>query len=761
MLYHAAMGLPLRATLIWLAASLPGCSTRQPPGLAQRLGSGDPAQRAAASAELDAMEPRERVALLRAGLQGTGAAATACAKRLLESELDVPERGRVVELLVAALRAGDTDVDFKELRFMLGSSELAALLADFPPAPEGWTREAMLIELHRQVRAEHLPALCELALGPDPPLQRAAFGNLSGAIVYTDQHRETIARTLLALRPVTTRVVEETNRFGLGPPGALAPARAKSGWPDLLCRTLELVFGGSFPTDSRSRGEWPQWAVRWALAVSPAAEDLPLLASLLRGDDYAARVAAVRGLEHVPGAEAAALLRSDAASDDEELAPLALGVLTRRGDRGAAADLEARAGQVFDTLLILLWADPARGREVLAAQLLGDAGRAAKILTRFTWDALELKDSVDPQSGVTWDDTVYEGLATAAVDSGVAADRLARLYAALPMCRTPALRLAATRGLQRDVPQDRNAAETLKPFCCLLEVEDPQALRSLLRAWMRAPDPDVASVGAEWLLDLGDPAAAPDLIRWVAGRDPEDVGALLPRLARSACPEVEAFLRRRALDPEAGEDDARAAEVALAVLHGLPLWPAESVVSARLEEPDRRRVRALVLDGRPIDALLLAAQPELAGREPTVALAGLGLVRDPRVHALLCEFRDRRELGRHTAAVYELAIGGDRAARAEMWGGCEEGRYMWIDDAGADALTLGRDLTTIPFWIREMESNCCRFVPVNSLFRHLLGVEPDIGPFWARTRADAARRWWARYGSRLRWSELAGRFVVR
>ena len=47
------------------------------------------------------------------------------------------------------------------------------------------------------------------------------------------------------------------------------------------------------------------------------------------------------------------------------------------------------------------------------------------------------------------------------------------------------------------------------------------------------------------------------------------------------------------------------------------------------------------------------------------------------------------------------------------------------------------------------------------VFRHLLGVESDIGPFWARTRADAARRWWARYGTRLRWSELAGHFVVR
>lgn len=193
------------------------------------MADGDPARRAAAAVALEAKPEPEQIALLRAGLRRNDAVATACAKRLHRKWLDVAEQGRVVELLVAALRAGDRDVDFDRLRWMVGSSDLAGILADFPPAPEGWSRRAMLTELHRHVRAEHVPALCRLALGADAPLANAAFENLSIAIWLSDRHRELAAQTLLALEPDRERAVDPDNRHGLAPPRTVPAPRVKNG----------------------------------------------------------------------------------------------------------------------------------------------------------------------------------------------------------------------------------------------------------------------------------------------------------------------------------------------------------------------------------------------------------------------------------------------------------------------------------------------------------------------------------------------------
>ena len=41
-----------------------------------------------------------------------------------------------------------------------------------------------------------------------------------------------------------------------------------------------------------------------------------------------------------------------------------------------------------------------------------------------------------------------------------------------------------------------------------------------------------------------------------------------------------------------------------------------------------------------------------------------------------------------------------------------------------------------------------------------VGLEFEEGGYWTRTRATSARRFFQRYGSRLRWSRVAGRYLV-
>ena len=72
-------------------------------------------------------------------------------------------------------------------------------------------------------------------------------------------------------------------------------------------------------------------------------------------------------------------------------------------------------------------------------------------------------------------------------------------------------------------------------------------------------------------------------------------------------------------------------------------------------------------------------------------------------------------------------------------------------------MTLGEDLTTIPFWISELETNCCRGATAGVVFDDLFGI--DVDHHHAVTAAERMRLWWARNGSNLVPSRIAGHLV--
>jgi len=257
-----------------------------------------------------------------------------------------------------------------------------------------------------------------------------------------------------------------------------------------------------------------------------------------------------------------------------------------------------------------------------------------------------------------------------------------------------------------------------------LETVDADALLPVLR---RLGETDL-------LLRLGDAESAGALVEHVRrGGHPGD----LLHLAEVRTPEVEAFLR------------ATGGLGALAVRHGLP-------AELRIDWEDApEEARDLVREGRPTDALAawLEAFPDATPR-------GLGLVEDGRVRRHLERLRDRRGLEARAWALGELTLMGDEAARAEYWSAMREGRYRWVDEAGARERTLGHDLSTIPFWISELETNCCRFNVVASTLEDLFGHDFSRMRYHVfHTAAEVARNWWEHHGGRFAWSRIGERFV--
>ena len=55
------------------------------------------------------------------------------------------------------------------------------------------------------------------------------------------------------------------------------------------------------------------------------------------------------------------------------------------------------------------------------------------------------------------------------------------------------------------------------------------------------------------------------------------------------------------------------------------------------------------------------------------------------------------------------ALAGDVAARADFWSAARAGRYRWIHHRfDKELFTLGFDSGTLPHWVNDLESNCCR-----------------------------------------------------
>lgn len=688
--------------------------------VASRLG--EPATRDRAETDLAALSPFERVNALRAGLRlRDERAARACAARLTYRRIDRWECARCVELLAPVVLLEEPEASFEEFRSYLGSVELGPFLRSLPPLPWAWEPDAAIGTLHRIARAEHLPDYLALSRTREPEVAKAARADIGLLGLWNDDFREDVQRELLRVDGAPP--VDESRRGG-----GLDPLLAAG------MRWWCLDPFGSREVDPTK--PLPYWDLRWLWESTPAAHDALLLEELAgRYPDYetGAGGAAIVLLGKCPGEAAEAALRK-LADDDCDLAAWAL---ARRGDVEMIARTaeDALAGEQF-ALAALMEADPPRARRLIEDTVFGaDEERADEIL-----EALEefaVPGAWWEPLGFEWRRTSLDGFAERLATAPMPALRRALAALALPGCRTRAVAQAAAAGLASEgLPQDIYGV-TIEAFG-FLETAAPEALTASLRAIRRAGG-DAAEQATEWLVAMGDAETAGQV-----AAEPTEGRWSWSDLARTRSPRVrevlEAAVRERLRTDESGGEWETAAG-ALAVWHGLP-----DEAAACFDTPSRAAAEA-ALDGRPVDALvaILAAAPD----EPH---GPVGLVDDPRVRAYLARLRERRDLELYWYATGQLAVLGDPGARADFWGAMQDGRYRIMDDAEEFERTLGWDLAaTMPFWIEELRSQCCRMVTgsAGDIVEDVLGGE---GAFDSRYRTPYVR-------ATEVWSAARGRFV--
>lgn len=735
---------------------------------AARLGSGDPAEREAAEREIGALPDGERCRVLRAGLRlPDGPAAIACAARLPWDWLDEPESARCVELLSPGVFRPDWPGDFNEFRSYLGSEDLGPILdvmAEDPVATLGAVPVAdALGELHRIVRPEHLPALSRLFLAGNEEVRSGTFDCIHTILPFTDRHREDVARFLLS--------AYAPKGWEPGLEGPTGP-----GYPPLLRTLLRDLYRGEF----RAYDEG-YWTVRWAADEKPGPDDAAILLRILEGEEdlrgLSDMEAAVfhRALGSLQDGESLAFLRRTA--DDPE-APaddrcLCLAALALRGEPGALARMEPLAAESKPGWALLASVDPARAAAILRSRLAGPTALEADLALDFLGDSLDHSELC----GIDVPPAAFAGVEEAVLGAGLDGGRLARCAVAIPGLRTRRMALAAVEALRRagpvPDPVEGNRAPPRIPDVdesAFLEVAAPDVFRTLLREWASS-DPANREAAVAWargsLLLLGDPESGPLLARWVRGEPdvvlPKGVyepDSAITLLARSPCPETEAVLREFAagVDP----DPALEALAGLAQMQGLPPWTASRLAGGTgIEGEDRTpgeqaAVRGAILEGRARDALF-----DLLERDPHLCPEDIGLLDDPRTAEFLGRRDGWRALGRNLFlfATERAAEAGDAAAEEDLRRAFRAGRYRWIDEATEDGLVPRGDLSTIPFWIDELEASCCRSYKPNWLLDLLF----DFNAYrhmrsGVRTPAAMARKWWGEFGPRMRWSRIASRF---
>lgn len=708
--------------------------------------------------------------MLRAGLRlQDGPAAVACAARLPWDWLDEAESARCVALLAPGLFRPGWPGDFNEFRSYLGSEDLGPILEGLPPepvAPPGCDSMAdALGELHRIVRPEHLPVLCRLFLAGDEAIRSGTFDCIHTILPFTDRHREDVARFLLS-------------NYGRPVPEPGAETAGGPGYPPLLRLLLRDLYHREF----RSYDEG-YWVLRWAAVETPGPEDAALLLRLLEGEEEEVGLSDTEAvvfhlaLGALRDEESLAWLQGTANDEDEdpESRCLCLAALARRGVPGSAERMEPLAAESDLGWALLAGTDPPRAAAVLRARLGGSGAAAVEDALKFLEDALEGAD----MCGLEIPPAAFEGMEETVLGAGLDGGTLARYAVTIPGLRTRRMAQAAVEALRRAGPQpdpvEGTAGTARLPDpgeTAFLEVAVPDGFRALLRDWA-ARDPAGCSDAVGWalgcLLLLGDPTSGPLLAPWV--RENPDIllpygveayGGPISLLARSPCPETDWVLR----DFAAGDDREHALEAlaGLAGTQGLPPWTAWRLAAGSGVQGEERSaeedaaIRESILAGRAREALF-----ETLDRDPMHCPGDIGLLDDPRTAKFLARRDAWRSRGLHLFlfATEQAALAGDTLAKEELQRAFRAGRYRWIDEAVEDGMTLGRDLSMIPFWIDELEGACCRSCKPDWLLDHLFDVRSyRCMRSGVRTPAALARRWWAENGPRLRWSRLANRFVA-
>src|SRR6185436_11475777 len=119
---------------------------------------------------------QEQLRMLRLGLGSDDERAVFGAVLLMPDQLAVPELRNAVRIVLPRLGDADCPVVFIDAMPLIGSVDMAAIaepVRKLPPADA----VNFLGALHRMVRSENIPSLCQLALTTKGAVRGAAFSN--------------------------------------------------------------------------------------------------------------------------------------------------------------------------------------------------------------------------------------------------------------------------------------------------------------------------------------------------------------------------------------------------------------------------------------------------------------------------------------------------------------------------------------------------------------------------------------------------------
>ena len=694
---------------------------------------GDPERKAAALAALDAGPLAHKIDVLRAGLRlRDEVAARTCAARLTWEWIDNWECARCVDLLKADVLRPGSEASFDEFRSYLGTVDLPAFVDALPPLPWNYDKVEMVGHLHRLLHEDSIDVVAKLAGHPDAEIADTAVAIWWQTIADRSDRRREDALFLGV-------------RDGKRPAHAPMPGLSSALVDELRSSYLaDLSLGGPDAPPVKQETGIDNWTRRWCFDSTPGPQDEELLIEIAdRCGTYsvwAAGGVATVLLGRLRGQASDEFLAADVVDDETSHAWMALAM---RGAPGAVDHLaEWSAGEESDGHLVLaalMAADPVRARAVIEERVLGgDEDLALRTLS-------DLVECVAPgwsSEALAFDyrQMSWEGFEAKARAAPMSALRRAMVGFAVPGCRTRALAEMACRELDAsfltpELPDD--------VYVAFLETAAPESFRIALRRVAASDDEDARAAALGLLLEIGDPPSGAQLLE-LTENDP--FGGVAELLGRSPSPEVLAFLQERVRERE-HKPPIEGLAVALGAPEGLD-WPSEDVPSLVREELLAGRWREA------FHAVLAAAPDEEHG--------DVGILRDdPQVRSYLERLRTRRDLGHYWYATGQLAAMGDAAARAEFWGAMTDGRYRITDKVAGFAKTLGGDLpATMPFWLEQLRSNCCRVS--TSPWERLFGVETFTVPW--RTPYDSAKDIWEAGtgpgGAGFVWSRICDRYVL-
>ncbi len=692
-----------------------------------------------------------------AGLWSSDSEVTRGALRFVrEHQMDIADIERYQRFAQSIVTNAPDDldhlVDWDVFKHTASRDDITAILKHPPQWKSSW-RYNFASNLHRSFRPEHIPVLTQLARTRDPFLREDAFKGLGGIALYTNQHRDVIARSILGWPgPPSKSDKDAKTPEGVVPfePRSYDLPEKRSGFSPILHATIRRLL-----MDSREKlgyGIGP-WLIRWTAESKADATDRELLLGLLDLPSVDAQLIALLGLRHLDCDDSREAIEKVLPTlEDKTVRALAHATLVARGSGKWRVALLKRAAEETLMCTAALAVMPELAVEAWATTALtGESARGQEAI-EFLEDSLSYANYVPFRIA----DSTYDLVAQVVLErcDQLDADRLGMLIDRLPHCRSLALGKAFLRKMTPRVL-------TRSQLQFLLVVDDA-GLRAKLASWL--DDAGGEKHALEALLTIGSPEHGKRIVQYFKAKPVDDRHLLtLARSGESSA--VRAYLADGLVGsggvaiPEHWREHLTAYCRAL----GMPAkvcrqWEyALRLVPKDIVQRDYSQWQHALLAGK-VNDVLFATLRSMSLR--SLSFEHLSTVKDPRVVELLREVCNLQGAN-YQWAITELAATGDKGAGQVFQQSLDRSYYGWHENIDGRLLTLGLDRSLIPYWIGEIESNCCRRIAAGQALDALCGIDvTDTGNRCLLTARDWAEAWWRRNAERLRWSDLAGRYII-